>query len=293
MSNKGFNPLFLSALDILTGALGVFIVLNFLNTRVAGTAPATAQATATQQKQVAKPGTSEKMAQSNRPYERRPGAAKPYEKSQTAPVPSVNPAPQPTPTEPAKPATPAAPPQPPAPPQDPVAVDLMKQTEGAVVILLQQPDKAKTAVEFMLRQGSRTWKPSRAGKYQDNDFQYQKSLNYFFQKEIQAGVYEVLVRVKRGQRGDGAQPFALYGKLAAPGQKSRSYHFGNYALGGSESDWVSAGSLQISDNNLSYQSRLSKAAANVQTPGPSTQPAIGSPEPKARPVKGRAGKWGK
>ncbi|MBK8195476.1 MAG: hypothetical protein IPK76_20520 [Lewinellaceae bacterium] len=39
MTNKAFNPLFVSALDILTGALGVFIILNFLHTRLSGVPP--------------------------------------------------------------------------------------------------------------------------------------------------------------------------------------------------------------------------------------------------------------
>lgn len=39
MTNKGLNLLFVSALDILTGTLGVFIILNFLNTRLYSVPP--------------------------------------------------------------------------------------------------------------------------------------------------------------------------------------------------------------------------------------------------------------
>jgi hypothetical protein len=306
MSNKGFNPLFLSALDILTGALGVFIILNFLNTRLAGVPPVpppkVAEAKPDPKKPALKPTTEKPQPETTyRPW---------WRKQNETPEPAQKTKPEKTePQE--KPATTAqAEPKPekpapveeriPTPPQDPVAVDLMKQTQGAVVLLLQQPDKAKAAVEFMLKQGSRTWKPTRASKYQDNVFQFQRGLNYFYQTEIQPGTYEVLVKVRRGERGAAAQTIGFFGKLVPPGQKSRTYNFGNFDLNGAQSDWTSAGYFQVSNSGLIFQSRLSKASekpvvqegkpdqapASTTPNTPKTEPTAPAPKPK------RSGKWG-
>ncbi|MCE7925589.1 MAG: hypothetical protein DYG98_21265 [Haliscomenobacteraceae bacterium CHB4] len=293
MTNKGFNPLFVSALDILTGALGVFIILNFLNTRLMGVPPVP----------VNPPGLEKKADQgktqaSNKPRpadEPRAWWRKPAE-PQPAPSPTTGRPQQPATnrpqSEPPNPPSTIPNPQSPVPnpqPQDPVAVDLMKQTKGAVVILLQQADQSKQPVEFMLRQGNRTWKPSRVSKYQDNGFRYEKALSYFYQTEIEPGTYEVLVKVKRGQKGGGQKPFSLYGKLVPPGQKAQTYSFGNFAIGGSEGDWISAGSFKVSAAGLQYQSRLPAAAKTETEPAPTaTQPAnIPTPKPS-----GRNGKWG-
>ncbi|MEO6038718.1 MAG: hypothetical protein ABIQ93_09915, partial [Saprospiraceae bacterium] len=43
MTNKGINPLYVSALDVLIGTLGVFIVLNFLHSRLLNALPPTPQ----------------------------------------------------------------------------------------------------------------------------------------------------------------------------------------------------------------------------------------------------------
>ncbi|MBK8195475.1 MAG: hypothetical protein IPK76_20515 [Lewinellaceae bacterium] len=161
-----------------------------------------------------------------------------------------------------------------------------------MVILLQQTDQAKASVEFMLRQGNRSWKPTRASKYQNNEFQYEKNLTYFYQNEIQPGMYEVLVRVKKGQRGGGSKPFSLYGKMIPPGQKTQTYSFGNFTVSGS--DWVPAGYFRINAANLEYQSRLPAAVKPENNPAstdpqPASQPA---PQPVRKPSGGRSGKWG-
>lgn len=289
MTNKGFNPLFVSALDILTGALGVFIILNFLNTRLIGVPPVP----------VNPPGLVKKSETGKPQAEVRPRPAEPRAWWR-----------KPTEPQPQQPQTPARPQQPqtdhpqqpvannpqsttgnqPSAPQDPVAVDLMKQTKGAVVILLQQADQSKQPVEFMLRQGNRTWKPGRASKFQDNGFSYEKALAYFYQKEIEPGTYEVLVRVKRGQKSAGHKPFSLYGKLVAPGQKAQTYTFGTFAVNGSAGDWVSAGSFRVSASGLSYQSRLPAASKTETEPANPTPPTATKPTPK--PSGGRSGKWG-
>jgi hypothetical protein len=305
MSNKGFNPLFLSALDILTGALGVFIILNFLNARLAGVPPTppppkVAEAKPDPKKPAVKPATEKPQPETTyRPW---------WRKQNETPEPEQKTKPEKTePQE--KPATTVQTEKPvpteeriPTPPQDPVAVDLMKQTQGAVVLLLQQPDKAKAAVEFMLKQGSRTWKPTRASKYQDNVFQFQRGLNYFYQTEIQPGTYEVLVKVRRGERGAAAQTIGFFGKLVPPGQKSRTYNFGNFDLNGAQSDWTSAGYFQVSNSGLIFQSRLPKASEKpvAQEAKPEQVPASTTPTatkteptvPAPKPTKGRSGKWG-
>ncbi len=43
MTNKGINPLYVSALDVLIGTLGVFIVLNFLHSRLLNANPPATQ----------------------------------------------------------------------------------------------------------------------------------------------------------------------------------------------------------------------------------------------------------
>lgn len=305
MSNKGFNPLFLSALDILTGALGVFIILNFLNARLAGVPPTPpppkmAEAKPDPKKPAVKETQKPQPETAYRPWWRKQNETpepeqktKPEEKQATPEKPATTtPETKPAPTE----------DRTPAPPQDPVAVDLMKQTQGAVVLLLQQPDKAKAAVEFMLKQGSRTWKPTRASKFQDNDFNFQKSLNYFYQTEIQPGTYEVLVKVRRGERGAAAQTIGFFGKLVPPGQKSRTYNFGSFDLNGAQSDWTSAGYFQVSNSGLIFQSRLPKASEKpvAQDAKPDPAPASTTPTatkteptvPTSKPTKGRSGKWG-
>lgn len=295
MTNKGFNPLFVSALDILTGALSVFIVLNFLNTRLMGVPPTPVNPP--EKEKVAK--KEEKAPNKTKPapavgpgtYRQRPVEPTKPSVPNEKPNPTTPQPPPPKPTTPA-PAPPSTVPHPPSPPSDPVAVDLMKQTKGAVVILLQQADQSKQSVEFMLRQGNRTWKPGRASKFQDNGFKYEKALNYFYQSEIEPGTYEVLVRVKSGQRGGGAKPFSLFGKLVPPGQKSLSYNFGAYSVNGAASDWVSAGTLKVSASGLQYQSRLPVATKSETEP---TQNAPTTPDSKPAPAtkpSGRSGKWG-
>ncbi|MEO6760340.1 MAG: hypothetical protein ABIO24_12855, partial [Saprospiraceae bacterium] len=200
-------------------------------------------------------------------------------------------APPPKPVEPERPL--------PSPPQDPVAVDLMKQTQGAVVILLQQSDMAKNTVEMMLQQGSRTWKPSRASKYQDASFAYQKGLNYYFQKDIQPGTYDVLVRIRRGGKSAVQQPFALFGKIAPPGSRSQTYAFGRYGLGGSQDQWTVAGHLVIGANSLQYRAALpmvSESARPLPAGEPSAEPTVPT-APASTPTpdpakKKRTGKWG-
>lgn len=284
MTNKSIDPLFISALDILTGALGVFIILNFLNTRLSGTTPP--QPIAQVEQKTEKP---ERKNPEPRTY--RPAA----EPRRSSPEPRSNPSPaQPTPTTPAPQPKPTpeitptpTPPQPPTPPQDPVAVDLMKQTKGVVTLLLQQEGKAKQSVEFMLRQGSQTWKPSRSSKYQNNEFKYEKSLVYFYQENIAPGNYEVLVRVKRSDRNGGSQPFGLFGKIIPPGQKAQTQHFGTYAAG--SADWISAGTFTVTPTGVSFKSSLPPASA-VPSAEPTTNNTPATPAPKNKPKK--TGKWG-
>ncbi|MCC6413603.1 MAG: hypothetical protein IT270_18245 [Saprospiraceae bacterium] len=298
MNNKGFNPLFVSALDILTGALGVFIVLNFLRTNNPPPTPIQPPALAQNGTPADKATTNAREGKGDYRYTR-PPAPKPQPSN---PTPS-NPNPQTGSTQtPAQntPATTPPPvtnpnpvtPQPQSAPQDPVAVDLMRSTQGVVVLLLQQFGQAKNSVEFMIRQGNRTWKPTRASKYQDNVFAYNKALNYYYQTELQPGTYEVLVRTKRGSKSSGNQNFALYGKLAGGG-KSQSYSFGNFGFGGSSgSDWVSAGTFRVSASTLDYGSRLPKAAAASAPENNTPAPSENKPT-KETPQKGRTGKWGK
>ncbi len=280
MTNKSIDPLFISALDILTGALGVFIILNFLNTRLSGTTPPEPPkpiAEKVDKPEKKTPALREIQAHGLRPT----GAYKPSPPPQPAPAPT--PVPQPKP-EPVKPQPTEQ--QPPSPPQDPVAVDLMKQTKGAVTLLLQQDGRAKQTVEFMLRQGSKSWKPSRASKYQNDEFKYEKSLNYYYQADIQPGTYEVWVRVKRGNRNAGNQPFALFGKIIPPGQKTQTQNFGTYAVSSGE-DWVRAGTFTVTGNSMNFKSALPPATAIQPTDQPVTTPStIPKPEPK------KTGKWG-
>lgn len=286
MTNKGFNPLFISAIDILLNTLGVFIILNFLNARLAGapTVPV-AQQGKEQKAELKKPVAAVKPRPAEpRAWWRKPPPDEPA-KQQTPQQPgTANQQPDTTKTTPGIPASQ---------PQDPVAVDLMRQTKGAVVILLQQADQAKVSVEFMLRQGNKTWKPTRASKYQNSEFQYEKALTYFYQTEIQPGVYEVLVRVKKGQKNAAQKPFGLYGKIIPPGQRTQTYAFGNFTMNGATSDWVPAGTFRVRASGLEYQSRL-PAATKVEagtentTPPTATKP---SSEPARKPS-GRGGKWG-
>ncbi len=288
MTNKGFNPLFVSALDILTGALGVFIILNFLNTKLIGVPPVPANPPALAKKtETGKLENGHSKPADTRGWWRKPTPAQPQSPRPVTPV-TQTPQNPPTPEN-----TGNQQPAPPTPPQDPVAVDLMKQTKGAVVILLQQSDQAKASVEFMLRQGNKTWKPTRASKYQNSDFQYEKALTYFFQTEIQPGTYEVLVRVKKGQRNAGSKPFSLYGKIIPPGQKTITYSFGTFAANGSDSDWIPAGYLKISGNSLNYQSKLPAAPKTESIPAATApQPGQKTGAPPASKPSGKTGKWG-
>lgn len=286
MTNKGIDPLFISALDILTGALGVFIIMNFLNTRMAGnTPPAPPPVVAEAKPKPEKPGAT-KPSKHEGPTTGQRWSSNPPQKSVPAPTPApTTPAPAPQVKPDPVPAPVAVENQTPVPPQDPVAVDLMKQTKGAVTLLLQQEGKAKQSVEFMLRQGSKTWKPSRASKYQNDEFKYEKALNYFYQENIQPGTYEILVRVKRGNRNDGTQPFALFGKIIPPGQKAQTQQFGTFAASGN--DWISAGTFTVTANSIRFKSALPPASAEK----PSETPATPQPElPKTKPKK--TGKWG-
>lgn len=287
MTNKGINPLYVSALDVLIGTLGVFIVLNFLQSRLVNATPAAVQApiAATAKKTETTPQPSKPVNGNNGSWWRRTfGAA---EKPATASQPSSPNTPAPKPVE--------TSPQPPSPPQDPVAVDLMKQTQGAVVILLQQTDLAKNSVEMMLQQGNRTWKPSRASKYQDATFAYQKGLNYFYQKDIQPGTYNVMVRIRKGSKSAVSQAFSLFGKIVPAGRRTQTYAFGRYALGGSQSDWEMAGQVVITSSGLEFRPRLPKASETAPaTPdsAPVAEPT-GSPTAKPAPTpKKRGGKWG-
>ena len=288
MTNKGINPLYVSALDVLIGTLGVFIVLNFLQSRLVNSTPAPIVATVV--KPDTKPETINAPAKpangNNGSWWRRTfGAA---EKPPVIPSPPPNPAtPTPKPVE--------TNPIPPSPPQDPVAVDLMKQTQGAVVILLQQTDVAKNSVEMMLQQGSRTWKPSRASKYQDATFAYQKGLNYFYQKDIQPGTYEVMVRIRKGSKSAATQAFSLFGKAVPAGGRTQTYAFGRYAIGGSQSDWVTAGQLVITASGLEFRPRLPKASETAPASTDSAPVADPTVSPQAKPAttpKKRGGKWG-
>lgn len=296
MSNKGFNPLFVSALDILTGALSVFIVLNFLNTRLEGVPPVPVNPPGQEKKtEQGKTQASAKPrpAEEPRAWWRKPQPAEPQRPQAPPPQSPITQSPNPQQPNTQSPVNQSPNPQsptPPSPPQDPVTVDLMKQTKGAVVILLQQADQSKQSVEFMLRQGSRTWKPSRVSKYQDNGFRYEKALNYFYQTDIEPGVYEVLVKVKKGQKGEGRKPFSLFGKIVPPGQKAQTYKFGNFALDGNAGDWVPAGTLRINATGLQYQSRLPEAAAGAAEPVPVSQPT--ATQPAAKPAAKRSRKWG-
>lgn len=289
---KGINPLYISALDILLNTLGVFIILNFLNARLAGPPPVPEKTAGKEQKEepkkpiaAAQPRPAEPRAWWRKPAEPQPPVQQPA--TPVTPQPNANPDPQP--------ATPQTTVPPNSAPQDPVAVDLMKQTKGAVTILLQQADQAKASVEFMLRQGNQTWKPSRASKYQNSEFQYEKALTYFHQSEIHPGTYEVLVRVKKGQKGAGQKTFGLFGKIIPPGGRTQTYNFGTFGLNGAAGEWVSAGSFHVTPGGLSYQSRLPAATARPQT-GPDTPAQPTATKPAPEPVRGkpsgRGGKWG-
>ena len=287
MTNKGINPLYVSALDVLIGTLGVFIVLNFLQSRLVNATPAAVQApiAATAKKTETTPQPSKPVNGNNGSWWRRTfGAA---EKPATASQPSSPNTPAPKPVE--------TSPQPPSPPQDPVAVDLMKQTQGAVVILLQQTDLAKNSVEMMLQQGNRTWKPSRASKYQDATFAYQKGLNYFYQKDIQPGTYDVMVRIRKGSKSAVSQAFSLFGKIVPAGRRTQTYAFGRYALGGSQSDWEMAGQVVITSSGLEFRPRLPKASETAPASTDSAPVAEPAGSPQAKPTstpKKRSGKWG-
>ncbi len=295
-NNKSINPMFLSALDILTGALGVFIILNFLQTRTTGVAPhpitqPLAQS-AVEDKKPNKPSPSPKPTRRPTADEQRPIAPPPTKNSASTPQ-----KPSPAPENIAKTEDNSNPtdPMPPTPPQDPVAVDLMKQTKGDVTLLLQQEGLAKQSVEFMLKQGNQVWKPGRAGKYQTDDFQYEKSLNYFYQARIKPGRYEVWVRVKKRTNASGQQPFTLFGKIIQPGYRSITHHFGTYTTAGSE--WVLAGTFVVSNNSVSYQSALplaptAKPSEEAAPASPSPTPAS-YPTPSTRPEPKRSGKWGR
>lgn len=299
MTNKGINPLYVSALDVLIGTLGVFIVLNFLHSRLLNAMPPTPQnpLAATAVKPDLKPDTKTLQA---KPVNGNNGSwwRRTFGPAEKPPPPS-----QPATNTPNTPGTPNKPSQPvetsnpaPSPPQDPVAVDLMKQTQGAVVILLQQTDVAKNSVEMMLQQGNRSWKPSRASKYQDATFAYQKGLNYFYQKDIQPGTYEVMVRIRRGGKSTAQQPFSLFGKIVPPGRRTQTYAFGRYAIGGSQSDWESAGQLVITSTGLEFHPKLSKATETA-APAAGSEPSAAPPstqtvKPAPETTKKRSGKWG-
>jgi hypothetical protein len=281
MKNKGFNPLFISALDILTGALGAFIILNFLNSMQPKAIP---QPIAKVEKKADDKLTKKEQMKPPTDYTgwwRKPPPAQQGKyntqgTSTSAPSPAEKPQPEQRPA------------QPPSPPQDPVTVDLMRQTQGVVVILLQQADVAKSTVEMMIRQGSRTWKPARASKYQDNTFSYQKGLNYYYQTELQSGTYEVLVKSKKGSKAVGQQPFNLYGKLVPSGGKSISYAFGSYGLNAPSKEWVSAGTFTVTGQQLSFHGRLPKADPSATNPSNQTPT---NPPPVVQAPSKRKGKW--
>ncbi|MFN0014012.1 MAG: hypothetical protein ACKVU2_05635 [Saprospiraceae bacterium] len=282
MTNKSFDPLFISALDILTGALGVFIILNFLNTRMStNNPPPKPEPVATK---VEKPVKPEAKIQQRKPLANN-GHRNRY-KPTPAPIAQPKPATKPEPVV-AKADPKPVPELPPAPPQEPVAVDMMKQTKGDVTLLLQQEGLAKQTVEFMLRQGNQTWKPSRASKYQNDEFQYEKNLNYFYQASIRPGTYEVLVRIKRRANTTSNQPFALYGKIIQPGYKSITHNFGTYAVGGSD-EWVRAGTFTVLSNTISFKSALPPVTATTPT-DEQRNPPVATPKPEPKKV----GKWGR
>jgi hypothetical protein len=266
-----------SAMDVLIGTLGIFIILNFLNTRLAG-----------QPTPPPAPTAESKPVQAPTP----PPAARPWWRRMWSDQPAQPVPPNRTAGTPGQPGTPnpensnqgTAEPQEeriPTPPQDPIAVDLMKQTKGSVVVLMQQADQSKAGVEFMLRQGSRTWKPGRASKYQDQVFSYDRRLNYFFQPSVQTGAYEVLVRVKRGSRSGGTQTFGLFGKIIPAGQRAKTYNFGNYSIGGSEKDWTSVGTVLVMNNTLQFKARM--APASTPTQAPAMREGENQPSPQADP----------
>lgn len=244
--------MFVSALDILTGALGVFIVLHFLNARLASAevhpaSPSVAQRV--ENKKMEKPRSNSQRRSAlteQHSVPKQEPMLTPVEKPRQEPALAL--------PEPTRSSEKAEETSPSAPPQDPVVVDLMKQAKGDVTILLQQEGLAKQSVEFMLKQGNQVWKPGRAGKYQTDDFQYEKSLNYFYQARIKPGRYEVWVRVKKRTATSSPQPFALYGKILQPGYRSITYNFGSYAI--SSTEWIPAGTLQVLNNALDYQSIL-------------------------------------
>lgn len=285
MTNKSFNPMFVSALDILTGALGVFIILNFLNTRLASNEPPQPPPPpiAAKEEQPERP-----EVKKTQPREHANNGLRGTAKHKPTPPPQEVPKPQPKPEPKPEPVVATPTPveqQPPTPPQDPVAVDLMKQTKGDITLLLQQEGLAKQSVEFMLKQGNQTWKPSRASKYQNDEFQYEKSLNYFYQAGIKPGAYEVWVRVKKRTNAAGGQPFALFGKIIQPGYKSITHNFGTYLASGDE--WMRAGTFTVLSNSIAFKSALPPATANTPTEEPVAPPPAPKPEPK------KGGKWGK
>jgi hypothetical protein len=274
----------------------VFIVLNFLHSRLLNANPPAMQTpviakTETPGKKTDTATLPAKPANGNNGswWRRSFGVSeKPPEPVQPRPA---DPMPQPP--------RPETSPPPPSPPQNPVAVDLMKQTQGAVVILLQQTDVAKNSVEMMLQQGSRTWKPSRASKYQDATFAYQKGLNYFYQKEMQAGTYDVMVRIRKGSKSTGMQAFSLFGKAVPEGRRTQTYAFGRYGIGGSQSDWQAAGQLVVTGTGLEFRPRLQKVPENLSpapdnppVADPSGSPAAPAPASSPSTPKKRSGKWG-
>lgn len=272
--------MFVSALDILTGALGVFIILNFLNTRLASPLPPPPPPKIAAKED--KPDRPEAKTPKKREY--RNNGQRGTEKYKPEPAP--RPAPQPAAPQP-KPEAPTPEPTPDNPKQEPVAVDLMKQTKGDVTLLLQQEGLAKQTVEFMLQQGSMTWKPSRTSKYQNDVFKYEKGLNYFYQVAVTPGNYDVYVRIKRRSRATGGQPFALYGKIIQPGMKTVTHNFGTFAAGSEE--WIRAGTFTVLHNAISFKSALPEATADQRTPEPSATPPAKAPAPEQK----KAGKWGK
>jgi len=278
--------MFISALDILTGALGVFIIMNFLNTRLTGTAPPVPPPPPIAAKED-KPDKPVAKVPQKREYTN--NGLRGTAKHKPTPPPQEQPKAKPTTSKPepvaAVPAPVTVEKQQPSPPQDPVAVDLMKQTKGDVTLLLQQEGLAKQSVEFMLKQGSQTWKPSRSSKYQNEEFQYEKSLNYFYQASIRPGAYEVWVRVKKRTKTTGGQPFALFGKIIQPGYKSLTHNFGTYAVSSGD-EWVRAGTFTVLSTGINFKSALPPATAT--TPTEEQQPA---PAPKQEPKK--VGKWGR
>jgi hypothetical protein len=309
MTNKSFNFLYISAIDVLIGTLGIFIILNFLNSRLAGVPPTEPQPIAS----AAKPGTTTTTTPTTPPKPTGQG----WFRSMWRPSDHHVQQPQQPQQRPVQSGRPVSPQDTVVPKSTlgggsqsssssssvPVAVDLMKSTKGAVSFLIQQADRSKSSVEMMLRQGSRTWKPTRSSKYQNETWGYERRLTYYFQDAVQPGTYEVLVRVKRASRGDGAQRFALYGKVIPPGGRTQTFSFGSYSV--NADDWVPAGTLTVSSSNLNYQSRLSTAAPAPEPSGnsndggltdnSSTRPSTTTtptsrPATRPTPKKG-GGKW--